>query len=60
MCIQLWWNDNESIKSKYSEKPCPRATLSTTNLTWTGRGRNSGPRDLQLAITSLILIYIYI
>jgi len=58
--MQLWRNNNESIKSKYSDKPCPRATLSSTNLTWNGPGRNPGPRDVQLAITSLILNYIYI
>ena len=64
LSVQLWWNDNESIKTKYSDKPCPRATLSTTNLTWTDPGRYPGPRDVQLAITGLILkyvcVYIYI
>jgi hypothetical protein len=30
------WNENWQGKLKYSEKTCPRATLSTTNPTWLG------------------------
>jgi hypothetical protein len=29
-----WWNKNWQGKPKYSEKTCPRSTLSTTNPTW--------------------------
>jgi len=53
MCVQLWWNGNEK-KSKYSEKPCPRTTLSTINLTWTGPGRHPRPHEVQMAIAILI------
>jgi hypothetical protein len=31
---RIWWNDDWQGKPKYSEKTCPSATLSTTNLTW--------------------------
>jgi hypothetical protein len=31
-------------KPKYSEKTCPSATLSTTNLTWPDTGLNAGRR----------------
>jgi hypothetical protein len=34
-----WWNDNWQGKLKYSEKTCPRATLSSTNPTWSARKR---------------------
>jgi hypothetical protein len=35
---RIWWNDKQG-KSKYSEKTCPSATLSTTNPTWPYRAR---------------------
>jgi hypothetical protein len=38
------WNENWQRKLKYSEKPSPIATLSTTNLTWTDVGSNPGRR----------------
>jgi hypothetical protein len=37
------WNEKWQGKSKYSEKTCPSATLSTTNHTYSERGSNSGP-----------------
>jgi hypothetical protein len=43
----LWsnrWNDNWQGKSKYSEKTCPSATLSTTNPTWPDPGSTPGRR----------------
>jgi hypothetical protein len=36
------WNEPERGKPKYSGKTCPSATLSTTNLTWTDPGSNTG------------------
>jgi hypothetical protein len=41
----LWssrWNENWQGKPKDSEKTCPSATLSTTNLTWPDPERRSG------------------
>jgi hypothetical protein len=38
------WNENWQAKRKYSEKTCPSAILSTTNLTWTDLGSNPGRR----------------
>jgi hypothetical protein len=35
-----WWNEDWQGKSKYSEKTCPSATLSTTNPTWLDPGLN--------------------
>jgi hypothetical protein len=37
-----WWNEHWQGKSKYSEKTCPSATLSTTDLTWLDPGLNPG------------------
>jgi hypothetical protein len=39
-----WWNEDWKGKPKYSEKPCPSATLSTTNPTWQDPGSNPGRR----------------
>jgi hypothetical protein len=39
-----WWNENWQGKPKDSEKPCPSATLSTTNPTWPDLGSNPGHR----------------
>jgi hypothetical protein len=39
-----WWNENLQGKSKYSEKTCSSATLSTTNPTWIYPGLNPGRR----------------
>jgi hypothetical protein len=39
-----WWNENWQVRPKYSEKTCPSATLSTTNLTWPDPGSNPGRR----------------
>jgi hypothetical protein len=41
-------------------KTCPRATLSTTNVTCIGLGSNPGLHDVKPAIISLKYIYIYI
>jgi hypothetical protein len=38
------WNEDWQGKPKYSEKPSPSATLSTTNPTWPDRGSNPGRR----------------
>jgi hypothetical protein len=38
------WNENWQEKPKYSEKTCPRATLSTTNPTRPDLGSNPGRR----------------
>jgi hypothetical protein len=35
----VWWNYDLRGKPKYSEKTCPSATLSTTNLTWPDRAQ---------------------
>jgi hypothetical protein len=37
-----WWNEDWQVKPKYSEKTCPRATLSTTNPTCPDPGSNPG------------------
>jgi hypothetical protein len=39
-----WWNEDWQGKTKYSEKTCPSATLSTTNPTWPDPGSNQGRR----------------
>jgi hypothetical protein len=36
------WNEDWQGKPKHSEKTCPSATLSTTNLTWPDPGSNPG------------------
>jgi hypothetical protein len=36
---RIWCNDDWQGKPKYSEKTCPSATLSTTNITWPDRAR---------------------
>jgi hypothetical protein len=41
---QRWWNDTDRGKPKNSEKTCPSATLSTTNVTRTDPGANPGLR----------------
>jgi hypothetical protein len=41
---RIWWNEDWRGKPKYSEKTCPSATLSTTNLTWPDLGSNPGLR----------------
>jgi hypothetical protein len=41
---QHWWNDTDGGKPMYSEKTCPTATLSTTNVTWTNLKSNLGLR----------------
>jgi hypothetical protein len=47
---KLWWawssrwNENPQGKPKYSQKPCPSATLSTTNPMWPDLGSNLGLR----------------
>jgi hypothetical protein len=38
------WNENWQGKTKYSEKTCPSATLSTTIPTWPDLGSNPGRR----------------
>jgi hypothetical protein len=38
------WNEDWQGKPKYSEKPFPSATLSTTNPTWPDPGSNPGRR----------------
>jgi hypothetical protein len=40
MSMEHWWSDSDRAKLKYSEKTCPNATFSTTNLTWTDLGQN--------------------
>jgi hypothetical protein len=39
---RIWWNEDWQGKPKYSEKPCPSTTLSTTNRTWPEPGSNPG------------------
>jgi hypothetical protein len=44
-----WWNVEQSVewltgKSKYSQKTCPSAILSTTNSTWPDTGLNTASR----------------
>jgi hypothetical protein len=41
--MEHWWSDNDRRKPKDSAKPCPSATLSTTNITWTSLGSNPDP-----------------
>jgi hypothetical protein len=41
---RIWWNEDWQGKPKYSEKTCPSATLSTTNLTWPDPDLNPGRR----------------
>jgi hypothetical protein len=37
-----WWNEEWQGKPMWSVKPCPSATLSTTNPTWPDLGSKSG------------------
>jgi hypothetical protein len=46
------WNENWQGKPKYSEKTCPRATLSTTNPTWPDLGLNPGRRRGEKPVTN--------
>jgi hypothetical protein len=39
-----WWNEDWQGESKYSEKTCSSAVLSTTNPTWPDLGSNPGRR----------------
>jgi hypothetical protein len=48
-----WWNDIEREKPKNSEKICPSATLSTTNLTVTDPGTNLDLRGEKSATNRL-------
>jgi hypothetical protein len=48
------WNDWQE-KPKYSEKTCPNATLSTTNLTWPDLGSNSGRRSGKLTFQHFMI-----
>jgi hypothetical protein len=52
MCSSRW-NENWQEKSKYSEKTCPSATLSTTNATWPDLSSNPGRRGSKPAINRL-------
>jgi hypothetical protein len=49
----IWWNEDFQGKPKYSEKTCPSATLSTTNLTWPDQGSNPGDRGWKPATNRL-------
>jgi hypothetical protein len=64
---RLWWvwssgcNENmQERKPKYSEKTCPSATLSTTNLTWPDVGSNLYRRGWKPATNHLSLHVFYI
>jgi len=48
-CIDHWWNDNDTGKTKYLEKNLSRATWLTTNLTWTDLESNTDIRCERLA-----------
>jgi hypothetical protein len=48
-----WWNGNWLGKLKYSEKPYPSATLSTTNPTWPDLGSNPAHHGGKLATNCL-------
>jgi hypothetical protein len=50
---QSWWNGTDREKPKTSEKACPSASLSTTNLTWTDPGVKPGLRGDRLATNRL-------
>jgi len=40
--MEHWWNETDQGKPEESEKPCPTASLSTTNNTWPGVQSNLG------------------
>ena len=40
VCMEYWWNENDG--TKYLEKSCPSASLSTTNPIRTGLGSDPG------------------
>jgi len=44
MSMEHSWKYTDSERPKYSQKTCPTATLSTTNLIWTDLGSNPGLR----------------
>jgi len=39
--MKQWWNETNRADLKFWRKPCPTATMSTTNPTWTGLGFKS-------------------
>jgi hypothetical protein len=49
----IWWNEEWQGKSKYSEKTCTSATLSTTNPTWPDPGLKPGRRGGKSATNRL-------
>jgi hypothetical protein len=53
-----WWNKDWQGITKYSEKTCPSATLSTTNPTWPDPGSNPGRRGRKPATNPLSLVAI--
>jgi hypothetical protein len=50
---RIRWNEDWQEKPKYSEKTCPRYTLSATNPTWPDPGSNPGRRGGKSATNSL-------
>jgi hypothetical protein len=54
MSMEHWWKHTVAKTPKYLEKKTfPTATLSTTNLTWTGLGSNPGVRGERAATNIL-------
>jgi hypothetical protein len=41
---RIWWNKDWQMKSKYSEKTCPSASLFTTNPSWPDAGAKPDQR----------------
>jgi hypothetical protein len=44
MSVEQWWSDIDNGKTETlgKKEPCPSATLSTTNLTWTDLESKAG------------------
>jgi hypothetical protein len=45
MSVENWCSDTDREESKYEEKTCPNATLSTINGTWIGLVSNASMRS---------------
>ena len=47
--MKHWWNGNDRGNPKFSEKICPRATVSNTDSTWSNPRSRLQVRDQALA-----------
>ena len=53
MSIDHWWNGTDWRKESTGRETCRNATLSITNIKWTGLGSNAILHDVRLAAIDL-------